>query len=132
MKRSKGPKKAKKSSPVPNRKHHLARLIAEACHDRKAKDIVVLDLQKLSGFTDYFVIASGGSNRQVRAICDHIEEKLAKAGHRIFGREGYNEGHWVVLDYGSVVAQLFDDQARNNYALEEFWKKAKRVRFQLK
>ena len=110
----------------------IARLIAQSAHDVKALSLEVLDLRKLSGFTDYFVIASGRSDRQVQAICDRIEENLGKNLRRPLGIEGYQEGHWVLIDYGEVVAHIFYDQVRPFYALERLWGDAPRVKFRLK
>lgn len=110
----------------------LARLIAQAACDIKAEDLTVLDLKKLSGFADFFVIASGRSDRQVQAICAHIEETLGRKKIRPIGIEGYQIGHWVLIDYGSVVAHIFYEETRPFYGLEKLWGDAPRVRFRLK
>jgi len=114
---------------------NLARVIAQAAHDTKAKEITVLDLSKISGFTDYFVIASGTSDRQVQAICDNMlaamHKKDEKPVHPL-GVEGYQKGHWILIDFGSVIAHIFYEEVRNFYALEKLWGDAPRVRFQLR
>lgn len=110
----------------------LARLIAQAACDIKAEDLKVLDLKKLSGFADYFVITTGRSDRQVQAICDHIEESLGQKKIRPIGIEGYSTGHWVLIDYGSVVAHIFYEETRPFYGLEKLWGDAPKVRFRLK
>ena len=110
----------------------LARRIAQAAHDLKATAIEVIDLGKLSSFTDFFVIASGRSDRQVQAICDRIQDDLAKQGRRPIGLEGYAKGHWVLVDFGEVVAHIFYEELRPFYSLEKLWGDAPRLKFRLK
>ncbi len=110
----------------------VARLVAQSAFDVKAIGLEILDLRKLSGFTDYFVIASGRSDRQVQAICDRIQENLSLQDRRPFGMEGYQQGHWVLIDYGDVVAHIFYEETRPFYSLEKLWEEAPRVRFRLK
>lgn len=95
-------------------------------------NLEVLDLRRLSSFTDYFVIVSGRSDRQVQAICDRIEENLKKKDRKPLGIEGYPQGHWVLMDYGEVVAHIFYEEVRPLYALEKLWGDAPRVTFRLK
>lgn len=92
-----------------------------AAEDRKAVDLQVLHLSEVSDFTDYFVICSGTSERQVQAIADAVEESLRKDGKRPLHVEGYNRGHWVLLDYGDFVVHIFQDETRRFYALERLW-----------
>lgn len=99
----------------------LAQTIAQIADDKKAQDIVVLDLKKLSSFTDYFVICSGASDRQVKTIAGAIEDELKKKQVRPFGMEGYETGHWVLVDYGDVVAHVFYHEERHYYQLEKLW-----------
>lgn len=110
----------------------IAREVAQAAYDIKAEDLAVLDLRKVAGFTDFFVIATGGSDRHVQAICDNIDEELAKKKITPLGREGYQKGHWALIDYGSVVAHIFYGEARFFYAIEKLWGDAPRVKFRLK
>ena len=110
----------------------LARHIAQAAYDVKATGIEVLDLRKLSAFTEYFVIASGRSDRQVQAICDRIRDHLEKQHRTPLGVEGYPQGHWVLLDFGEVVAHIFYEEVRTFYALEKLWGDAPRITFRLK
>lgn len=110
----------------------LARQIAQAAFDTKAEDLVVLDLRKLSGFTEFFVIATGRSDRQVQAISDNIQEVLKGKKIRPIGVEGYQKGHWVLIDYGPVVAHVFYEEVRAFYALEKFWGDAPHIKFRLK
>lgn len=104
-----------------------ARIAAAAALDKKAEDVVILDVRELAGYTDYFVVASGTSDRQVSAIADSIEEKMKKAGHRPIGMEGYSKGHWVLIDFGDVVAHVFYDEARAFYDIEGLWADARRM-----
>lgn len=98
-----------------------------AALDIKGEDAVVLDLRKLTSFTDFFVIISGRSDRQVQAISNRVIETLDKKRTKPFGIEGYETGHWVLLDYGSVVAHVFYQETREFYALEKLWSDAPRV-----
>lgn len=110
----------------------LARLVAQAAYDSKAENLTILDLRQYSNFTDFFVIASGRSDRQVQGIADNIEEALKEAGIRPLSKEGYEQGHWILIDFGSVVAHVFYEETRGFYGLEKFWGDAPRVRFRLK
>jgi len=106
----------------------LARRIAEAASDRKAIDLVVLDLRKVSSFTDFFVICSGSSDRHVQAIADAIEDAMHKRKERLIGKEGYRLGHWIVLDYADVVAHVFHHVDRDHYRLDKLWHDVPRVK----
>ncbi|MBI1987097.1 MAG: ribosome silencing factor [Nitrospinae bacterium] len=97
------------------------RLCYETAQDKKAYDLVILDLRKYSYVTDYFIICSGSSTVQVQAIADAIDEKLGKEGIRPLGREGYSEAHWVLLDYADVVIHIFHEETRKFYDLERLW-----------
>lgn len=99
----------------------MKQLIAEAASDKKANDIVFIDMQNVSLVADYFIICSGNSVPQVKAIADNIEEKLQEAGHSLIHREGYREGRWVLLDYGTCVAHIFLTEEREFYHLERLW-----------
>jgi ribosome-associated protein len=107
---------------------NIARAIAKIADDKKAKDIVVLDLKKLSAFTDYFVICSGTSDRQVKTIAGAIEMEMKKKDVRPLGMEGYETGHWILVDFGDVVAHVFYDDERHYYQLEKLWADAPKVR----
>lgn len=98
-----------------------------AAEDRKATDTVVLDLKGLSTVTDYFIICSGRSDTNVKAIAEGIEEKLKQSGQRPFGVEGLREGTWVLMDYVDFVIHVFHHEKRAALALEELWKDARRV-----
>jgi ribosome-associated protein len=101
---------------------------ARAAIDKKAENLKVLDLTDLSGFTDYFVICSGTSDRQVQAIADAVEGALESAGHETLSVEGYGEGRWVLMDFGDVVVHVFLDALREYYNLESLWADAPRVK----
>lgn len=112
---------------IPPSSQNNAFLCARAALDHKAIDLVILEVKKLSSFTDYFVICSGTSDRQVQAIAAHIEEKLRAQGLRPLGVEGMREAHWVLLDYGDVVVHVFLGPMREFYDLERLWFDAPRV-----
>lgn len=109
----------------------LRRQIAEAinaCQEKKAEEITVLELEKGSGaFTDYFVICSGANPRQIQAISDEVEERLEKTGMRPTHVEGYKQAEWVLLDYVDFVVHIFSEKARRYYELERLWKSARRL-----
>ncbi|HEX3553048.1 MAG TPA: ribosome silencing factor [Thermoanaerobaculia bacterium] len=92
-----------------------------AADDRKALELKVLHLQQVSDFTDYFLICSGASERQVQAIADAVQERLRANRVRPLHVEGYNRGQWVLLDYGDLVVHVFQEEPRRFYALERLW-----------
>ena len=96
--------------------------IAKAASDKKALDIVTLDMRRIPSVSDYFVIASGSSTTQVRAISDNIADVLKEKGERVWHTEGAREALWVLLDCGDVVAHVFLDQTRRFYELEKLWR----------
>jgi ribosome-associated protein len=103
--------------------------LAIRCADeKKAVNMVGLDLREIASFTEYFFIASGMNQRQVQAIADEISEQLKQQLRRRAVRiEGYNSAEWVLLDYGDFVVHLFDKEARDFYDLERLWRDARRV-----
>lgn len=103
-----------------------AQLCAEAALDRKGADLVVLDLRGITSLADYFVIVSGRSDTQVRAIAEEIEERSRRAGKRPLSVEGGRSGQWVLLDYGDVVVHVFYGPMREHYDLERLWSRARR------
>lgn len=103
-----------------------ARLAAAAAEEKKARDIEVLELGKVTAIADYFIICSGLSTIQVQAIADNIQEKMAEAGQQLLHREGYRNGRWVLLDYGDVVVHVFLDEERRYYNIERLWRDAPR------
>lgn len=98
-----------------------------AAEDRKAVDVKVLHLGKVSDFTEYFLIASGTNERQVQAVADAVEERLRAEGVRPLHVEGYNRGQWILLDYGDLVVHVFLEEPRRFYALERLWGDAPEV-----
>jgi ribosome-associated protein len=102
-------------------------LCAVTADSKKAEDIVVLNIQPLSSVADYFLICSGMSDRQVKAIADAIAEELAKNGERPLAIEGYQEGSWILIDCVDLVIHIFDDETRHFYDLERLWRRAERV-----
>ena len=103
----------------------LARRIVELAEDKKAADIVLLDLGELTTVADAFVICSGGSERQIDAIADGVLATLRDDGVRPIGREGTPESHWVLLDFGAVIVHVFTPPERDYYELEKHWSGAK-------
>ena len=122
------------SSPVAihgMKKNDLKRQVAEAiqaCQEKKAEEITILELEKDSGaFTDYFVVCSGSNPRQVQAISDEVAERLDKKGMRATHIEGYKQAEWVLLDYVDFVVHVFSEHARRYYDLERLWKSARKL-----
>ena len=103
----------------------LADLVANYASDVKAQDIVELDLRGVLGYTDYFVIATGGSDRQVKAVHDRIHENMKKE-HGLLPRrvEGVSESRWILMDYLDVIVHIFTAEAREYYRLEQLWGEA--------
>ncbi len=104
-----------------------ALLAAHAAAEKKASDVVVLDVAPSLVITDYFVIASGSTDRQVHAIADEIEMQLKAAGLRAIGREGEREAKWILLDFGDIVVHVFQPDEREFYRLEKLWNDTERL-----
>ena len=103
----------------------IVRLICQAAAAKKARDVVTMDMTGLISTNDYMVISSANTATQVRAIADNIEDELNRAGKYFLRKEGYREGEWVLLDYGDTVVHIFQQEAREYYALERLWGEAK-------
>ena len=100
----------------------------DACENKKAEEISILELEKDSGaFTDYFVLCSGTNPRQIQAIADEVELRLKRDGHYPAHVEGYSQAEWVLLDYVDFVVHIFSEKARRYYELERLWKSAKKL-----
>jgi ribosome-associated protein len=99
----------------------------EAARDKKATDILVLDLRKTAAFTDHFLICSGGNPKQVHAIADAVEEALKAKKVRPTHVEGYQRAEWILLDYFDFVVHVFSTNARQFYGLERLWGEATRI-----
>lgn len=106
---------------VHGKKKTLHRQIAELALTKKAKDVAILDLRKLTSMTDYFVICTGESETQVKAIADAIESGMEELGERAWHKEGLQNLQWVLLDYVDVVVHVFHKDARLFYGLEKLW-----------
>lgn len=111
-----------RDDPVPARDAAVA--AARAAEDKKAFDIRVLEVSKLIVITDFFVICSGQTERQVRTIVEAVDEALRDLGYRVMRREGERDGRWVLLDFGDVVVHVFVAEERAYYELERLWKDA--------
>ncbi len=98
--------------------------IVKAIDKKQGRDIQVLNLNELTTLTDYFVIATGGSNRNVQAICDFVEEEMQKAGAKLWNKEGYDSAEWILLSYDDVIVHIFQEEPREFYKLEHIWKDA--------
>jgi len=103
------------------------RAAIEAAQEKKAGDLVVLDLRGLASFTDFFLLATGNTNRQLKTIADAIEEDLAKKGFKPDHVEGYPHGDWVLMDYMDFVVHVFTPRSREYYNLERLWGDAGRL-----
>lgn len=101
-----------------------AKSIAQLASDKKAEDIVILDMRKIVNYCDYFVLCSGNTDRQTRAIADHIQEQLTHEGIRLRSKEGLQQADWIILDGGDVVAHVFQKRIREFYQLEYLWQDA--------
>ena len=105
----------------------IARIAAQAALDKKAEDLVVLDVRGLASFTDYFVIMSGRSTRHVQGLAEAVDSTLRQRRIKSSTSEGLNEGHWVLLDYNDVVVHIFYSETRSFYDLEGLWHDAPRI-----
>jgi ribosome-associated protein len=101
----------------------------EAAQNKKAAGVTLLDLRGLGAFTDYFLVCTGFSTPQVRAICDGIEETLHRHGMRPAHREGRSGAEWLLLDYGGFIVHVFSERLREFYDLERLWRHARRIDF---
>lgn len=101
----------------------------EAAQDKKAAGVTLLDLRGLGAFTEYFLVCTGLSTPQVRAISEGIEESLHKHGMRPAHREGRSGAEWLLLDYGSFIVHIFTERLRGYYDLERLWRQARRTDF---
>ena len=122
-------KTEKRRSPVSDKKRLTGDVgkAIRAALDRKASDVVLLDLRNTPAFTDFFVLCSGHSTRQVKAIADAVEEALRSAKVRPSHMEGYDRGEWVLMDYFTFIVHVFTPQTRAFYSLERLWGDAERI-----
>ena len=99
----------------------------KALDDKKAYDIKILDIKKISSIADYMVIADGTNKNRVQAMCDAVTEEMGKAGFLSKSIEGYSEGGWILLDYYDIIIHIFSDEARRFYDIERIWSDGKYV-----
>ena len=118
--------KADKRRNPPRLPRQIAAAVA-AAEDKKALDLLVLDLRKAAGFTDYFIICSGANSRQIRAVADGVMEALAKDGAKPAHIEGYDRSEWVLLDYFDFIVHIFSPEMRLFYGLERLWGNAEQI-----
>ena len=107
-----------------------SQLIAKAASDKKALDIMIMNMHDLTTTTDYFIVCSATTSTQIRAIADNIEEEMDNAGEHFLHKEGYNNAEWILLDYGDWVAHIFTEEARRFYGLESLWGEAPTVEYE--
>lgn len=99
----------------------MIQTVCRAALDKKAENVTVIHTAELTVVADDFIICSGGSKAQVKAICDHIEEKMAEKGVNTDKIDGYNEARWIILDYGDALVHVFYEEDRAFYNLERLW-----------
>lgn len=100
----------------------LLKTVIEALEDKKGRDIRVIRISAISTMCDYLVIADGSNRNQVQAMCDNVEEFMAKAGVKLKNREGYANGGWILLDYCDIIVHIFTEEERAFYDLEHIWR----------
>src|SRR5687768_13815718 len=100
---------------------------ARIAADLRCKDVVILEVQRIIGWTDYLIIATGGSRRQLASVADEIDHRMKALGDKPMAFEGYEAGGWMVIDFGDVVVHLFDEEKRAYYQLERLWEDAPRI-----
>ena len=105
----------------------MVKIAINALEEKKAENIRVIDISKVSVLADYFIIANGSNDSQVRALVENVEDELSKAGFEVKQREGYGLGNWVLLDFGSIIVHVFDKENRLFYDLERIWRDGKAV-----
>lgn len=105
----------------------IAHMVVDAASDKKAQDILLLDVRGIASFADYFVICAGTSERQIRAIADGIDEALSRQGVEPYKREGTPADGWVLLDYSEVIVHVFAPEQRAFYGLEKLWGRGRTV-----
>ena len=104
-----------------------AQNIVKILDDKKAINIKVLDIRELTTMADFFVVCSGNSTTQIKAIADEINEEMSKQDIKPIGREGFATASWVLIDYGDVIVHIFNHESRDFYSIEHLWADAKEV-----
>ncbi|MGL5716696.1 MAG: ribosome silencing factor [Paraclostridium sp.] len=105
----------------------MVKVIYDAMDDKLGKDISIINVGAVSSLCDYFIIATAGSTRQVKAIADNVEDELTKLGIESRGKEGYETQEWILLDFGDIMVHVFNEENRAYYNLEKMWKDAPHV-----
>ena len=105
----------------------MAQLAYQALDDKKGEDIKIIDISEISVLADYFIIANGSNESQVRALVENVEDTLSKEGFEPKQREGYGLGNWVLLDFGNIIVHVFDKENRLFYDLERIWRDGKHM-----
>ena len=103
------------------------KIAVNAADDKKASDVVILDITKIASFANYFLLCTGDSSRQMQAIADEVEKRLREAGIRPSHVEGYQNSEWILMDYADLVVHIFSKNARSYYDLERLWRDGKKV-----
>ncbi|HKM03838.1 MAG TPA: ribosome silencing factor [Lachnospiraceae bacterium] len=107
--------------------NEMAKLVIEALEDKKAENIRIIDINKVSTLADYFIIASGTNRSQIQALAESVEEKLGRAGYEKKQIEGYDTANWILIDYRDVIVHIFDKENRLLYDLERIWRDGKAI-----
>ncbi len=113
--------------PKPSRSHEQAIFIAQSANDKKAEDVLVLEVGDLTSIADFFIFASGESERQVRGLASFIEKEMATRYHKSPVIEGKEAANWMLLDYGDIIVHIFRSDIRQYYALEKMWADAPQI-----
>ncbi len=100
----------------------MTAVAVEALEEKKAINVSIFDIEKITSIADYFIIASGSNRNQVQAMADEVEEALGRAGHEPKHIEGYRTANWILMDYGDIVVHIFDEENRLFYDLERIWR----------
>ena len=105
----------------------MTKIVYDAIDDKLGQDISIINIGKVSSLCDYFVIATAGSTRQVKAIADNVQDALTEHGIEPRSKEGYESQTWILLDYGDVMVHVFDEENRGFYNLEKLWRDVPRL-----
>ena len=105
----------------------MTKIAYHALDERKGEDITIIDISEVSVMADYFIIANGTNENQIRALVDRVEEALEKAGYQLKQTEGYRERSWVLLDFGDIIIHVFDKENRLFYDLERIWRDGRAI-----
>lgn len=114
-------------SNVTEKSKEMAKLAIKALEDTKAENVRVLDISEVSVMADLFIIANGNSNKQVKALSDHVDESLGRAGYEAKDIEGYEGANWILMDYGDIIVHIFDEENRKFYDLERIWRDGQQI-----